>query len=114
MSKFLKNLWSILCTYQHFAWFPLAALLIFLNGKLAEWLNNGHKLLDDPSSLYSFALLGPSVLWPLFWTALYSTVLNNSLTREEYVQTDWKSKFVDNLPELIIFLAVLYCYHTKS
>lgn len=87
---------------------------LYSAGKVAEWFNHGKPLLEDPSSLYGSALSMVNLFFAMFITSLYSGMLNNSLTPEEYRMADWKTKLVDNGSELIVFaLCVAYFFHVS-
>jgi len=92
---------------NYYLWLPISLIAIVLLGLFSQWLNNGHKLLDDPSVIYSYALEANKIILALVLTSLYSGFLNNSLTREEYVKASVLSKACDNASELIVFYLIL-------
>lgn len=105
---------DLLSKLRYFGWPLLAVAWIYASGKVAAWLNHGRALLDDPSAVYGYSFLVYPIINAMFITALYSSFLNNTLTREEYVRANWQSKIVDNTPELIVFICCLWFFHAHS
>lgn len=110
----MKKITDIINQFRYLFWPVLAIIWIFASGKAAAWFNNGRPLLDDPSAIYGYAFLVVPVINALFITSLYSSFLNNSLTREEYANATPGGKAADNAPELIVFLACLWFFHAHS
>lgn len=96
---------------NYYTWFPIGIIVIALLGTVAQWLNHGHRLLDDPSEIYSYGFESMPILLALFWTSLFSKTLNNTYSREEWIKASWIEKLIDNAPEVIIFIVILNHYH---
>lgn len=94
-----------------YIWVPLFLAGPFLLGKIAQFLNHGKPLLDDPTSIFSNSLEWVPVNIALIVAFMYSNVLNNSLNQTQYAAANWKDKLVDNVPELVVFLSVLIHLH---
>ena len=91
----------------------LIAGWVFFWGWFASYLNHDQKILDDPSSIYADALKCVPLFFCLLITRLYSGMLNNSFTEEEYRRIAWQDRLVDNAPEVIVFATcVIFFMHS--
>ena len=108
----LKSLLQHIANYRHYYLWPVIGEFVVLGSfKNASWLNHGKPILDDPNAIAAYGIQSWPVLLALFWTAVYSAFLNNSLTQDQYAKITPLGQFVDNLPEIVIFLAILAHYH---
>lgn len=108
----MKSFFDHVAKYRYvYIWPALAVLWLYGSGLVAQWLNHGMPLRDDPSAIYGYALQVVPIINAMFCTALYSAFLNNSMTRDEYATSDWKGKAVDNAPELIVLTLFLWVQH---
>lgn len=107
-----KALINHISNNRHFYLWPVIGVVAALGSmKSASWLGNGKPVLDDPHAIAAYGIACWPVFCSLFWTACYSMFLNNSLTKEQYAVASPASQFVDNQPELIVFLAILLHLH---
>jgi hypothetical protein len=110
----MKSFWGWLMAWRVITVMPFLIVgWVFGWGGVASWLNHGKPLIDDPSAIYGSAMACVRPFFCIMLTRLYSGMLNNSLTPEQYSSCAWQDRLVDNAPEVIVFGLCVYaiCIH---
>jgi hypothetical protein len=107
----IRGLVAHLNRNQHFYFWPfIGVVMILFSFDMAAYVSHGKPILDDVNALAGYSLKAWPILLSMIFAAVWSQVNSNSLTREEYAVARPLSQLVDNLPEIIIFLASLYVF----